>query len=156
AAALAAVLAEDEAQNNVLHLVLPSDHLITDEAAFHAAVANAAPAAREGRMVLFGITPDRPETGYGYILPGKPVTGAVCKVERFHEKPDVKNAQALIAKGALWNSGMFLYDPRTLLTQAKSLAPDTLAHCISAREHAKQDAKCTVLCKEAYAAMESH
>jgi mannose-1-phosphate guanylyltransferase/mannose-6-phosphate isomerase len=157
AAALAAVLHESEVESPVLHLVLPSDHLVTDQEAFHNAVASAAPAATDGYLVLFGITPDRPETGYGYIIPGKDKAhGTVPTITQFREKPDLAGAKALIAKGALWNSGMFLYDPRALLGEAKTLAADHLALCVTAWQQAKKDAKCTTLSSEAYAEMGSH
>ncbi len=151
AAALVAALAEKE---DVLHLVRPSDHIITNEKAFMEAVAKAAPAAKTGSFVLFGIAPTHPETGYGYIIPGK-ADGAVQKIDSFKEKPDEKNAQALIAQGALWNSGIFLYAPKTLIAEAEKLAPELLAQCRKALEKATQDLGCTMLDADAYKAMTS-
>ncbi|HEX3672745.1 MAG TPA: sugar phosphate nucleotidyltransferase [Rhizomicrobium sp.] len=97
AAALAA-----EAEPGLI-LLLPADHVIANEAAFHRAVAAAAPLAEAGRIVTFGIPAAWPETGYGYIA------HAGTDVTRFVEKPPREQAQVLIAQGALWNSGMFLF-----------------------------------------------
>jgi mannose-1-phosphate guanylyltransferase/mannose-6-phosphate isomerase len=89
-----------------LVLVAPADHVVNDSAAFRAAVGAGEAAARGGRIVTFGIVPDRPATGYGYVeAPG----AGVRPVTRFVEKPDVDRARALIATGEVfWNSGMFL------------------------------------------------
>ena len=91
-----------------LLLVLPSDHVIGDEAGFRAAVEAAGPAAEAGALVTFGIVPTGPETGYGYM---KAAAGTgVRPVERFVEKPDLGTAQAYVAGGDhFWNSGMFLF-----------------------------------------------
>jgi len=152
AAALVAALAETE--EDVLHLVRPSDHIIEDEKAFMEAVAKAVAAAKNGSFVLFGITPTHPETGYGYIIPGKANDG-VHVITSFKEKPDEKNAQVLIAQGALWNSGIFLYAPKTLIAEAERLAPELLAQCRKALEKAKQDLGCIMLEADAYKSMTS-
>ena len=108
AAALVAALVEPDA--DTLHLVRPSDHVIADHAAWLAALAQAAPAAADGFLVLFGINPDYPETGYGYILRGETAGyDNVSRIASFKEKPDTPSAEALIKSGALWNSGIFLY-----------------------------------------------
>ncbi|HXL99175.1 MAG TPA: sugar phosphate nucleotidyltransferase [Rhizomicrobium sp.] len=84
-------------------LLLPADHVIADEAAFHEAVARAVPLAESGKIVTFGIAATALETGFGYIEhEGE-------KVTRFVEKPGADEARALLARGALWNSGMFLF-----------------------------------------------
>ena len=153
AAALVAALAETEA--DVLHLVRPSDHIIADEAAFAEVVKNAAPEAAKGAFVLFGITPTHPETGYGYILPGGKVDAHVRVISSFKEKPDEKTAEALIAKGALWNSGIFLYSPRSLISETETLAPELLAQCRAALKDAKQDMGCVMLDAAAYSPMEN-
>lgn len=100
-------------------LVLPADHLILDTAAFARAVGEAVVLAEQGRIVTFGIVPDRPETGYGYIARGE---GA--SVVRFEEKPDLATAEAYLAKGTyLWNSGMFAFTADTLLAEMQVHAP---------------------------------
>src|SRR3954467_4197487 len=92
-----------------LLLVMAADHVIRDIPAFLAAVCSAGDAAAEGYLMLFGITPDRPATGYGYIQPSATRIGQSCfKVEAYVEKPDFETAKAYIAKGYLWNSGNFI------------------------------------------------
>lgn len=112
-----------------LLLVLPADHVILDEAAFAAAVTIAAEAAAEGYLVTFGVVPDKPETGYGYLLRG-PDRGAWSRLERFVEKPDFATAQSYVSSGRyLWNSGMFLFSASALLAEAERYAPDIVAAC---------------------------
>jgi mannose-1-phosphate guanylyltransferase/mannose-6-phosphate isomerase len=92
-------------------LVLPADHLIRDERAFADAVESARALAQTGALVTFGVTPQGPETGYGYIECGRAVDGgSVCRVARFVEKPSADKAAGFIASGSfLWNSGMFCF-----------------------------------------------
>jgi mannose-1-phosphate guanylyltransferase len=104
-AAAAALACEAQAG---LVLLLPSDHVIADEAAFHRAVADAAALAQKGFIVTFGITASAPETGFGYIVRDGD------RVARFVEKPPLAEAEALITDGALWNSGMFLFQGRVM------------------------------------------
>lgn len=93
-----------------LLLVLPADHLIGDTGSFVAAVQQALPAARDGWLVTFGIRPDRPETGFGYIRRAESIGGAAFRVERFVEKPDLATAKGYVKDGGYdWNSGMFLF-----------------------------------------------
>lgn len=108
-----------------LLLILPSDHVITDEAAFAQAVSIATEQALEGHLVTFGITPDRPETGYGYIFLGEALTPAVHRVAAFKEKPDAETAQRYLASGShLWNSGMFLFKASAFLSELRMWASD--------------------------------
>ena len=105
------------AKGDPLLLVLPADHVLTDVAAFRKAVETAIPAAREGRLVTFGIVPTYAETGYGYIRQGR-ARGAVHDVAEFVEKPDAARAKTLVASGDyLWNSGMFLLPARAYLDE---------------------------------------
>lgn len=109
-------------------LVLPADHLILDTQAFARAVAEAVVLARQGRIVTFGIVPDRPETGYGYIARGD---GA--QVERFEEKPDLATAETYLQSGTyLWNSGMFAFTANTLLAEMQLHAPAIAAAMVEA------------------------
>jgi mannose-1-phosphate guanylyltransferase/mannose-6-phosphate isomerase len=147
AAAITAALAETD--DDVLHLVQPSDHIIKNDKAFLDAIASAVPAARNGSFVLFGIAPQYPETGYGYIVPADS-KAPVRPIASFKEKPDEKTATTLIASGAVWNSGIFLYAPKTLIAEAEKLAPEILAQCRDALRDAKTDLGCTMLAKEAY------
>lgn len=108
-----------------LLLILPSDHVITDEAAFSRAVAVATGQALEGHLVTFGITPDRPETGYGYISLGETLTPSVHRVAEFKEKPDAETAARYLASGShLWNSGMFLFKASVFLSELRMWASD--------------------------------
>ena len=118
-AAWQAVAIEPEA----ILLVLPSDHLVKDEAAFARAVEAATSGAAEGGLVTFGITPDRPETGYGYIQVAD-VAGSLQIAESFVEKPDEAKAQEYLESGRyLWNSGMFVLSARSYLDELMRLNP---------------------------------
>ncbi|MFV0645805.1 MAG: mannose-1-phosphate guanylyltransferase [Sphingomonadaceae bacterium] len=105
----AIALAAARLPEDVVMLICPSDHYIADTASFAAAVQSAASLARDDWMVSLGITPDHPETGYGYIRQGSPLSGGF-KVERFVEKPDLPRAQAFLEEGGyFWNGGIFAF-----------------------------------------------
>lgn len=126
AVAVAALLAAESAEDAVV-LVMPSDHVIGDRAAFLAAVAAALPAAEGGALVLFGMEPTRPETGYGYIRPGDALgLGPVRKVAAFVEKPDAPTAERYLAEGYLWNSGIFLLPAAGVIAALRRHAPEVL------------------------------
>lgn len=117
AVAVAAAAIAGAIEPEALVLLLPADHLVADRAAFHAAIERAAPFARE-RIVTFGVTPDRPETGYGYIKIGAQLGAGVFAIDSFREKPDAPTAQRYLDEGVYaWNSGMFLFSPRVLLQE---------------------------------------
>ncbi len=108
--------------SDALLLILPADHLIADEAAFAAAVAQAAAHAADGQLATFGILPESPETGYGYI------EAEGHRVLRFVEKPDRANAEAYVkSKRYFWNSGMFCFAAGVLLEEMRAHAPAILA-----------------------------
>lgn len=119
-------------------LVLAADHHIPDKAAFAAAVETALPDARAGRLVTFGVRPDRPATSYGYILPGKQLQSA-SSVIRFVEKPDTQTAARYVAEGYLWNSGNFLFSAATFLCELEKLAPEICNAVCEAHRLARQD-----------------
>lgn len=121
AVALAALHAAHDHGGDTMLLVLPADHRICDEAAFAAAVAQAAALARRGRIVTFGVQPDRAEAGYGYIeVEDERVVG-------FVEKPDTATAAAWVAGGRhRWNSGMFCFAAQTMIAAMASHCPDLL------------------------------
>jgi mannose-1-phosphate guanylyltransferase/mannose-6-phosphate isomerase len=126
-AALSALRAAPE--GDPLLLVLPADHVIAEPAAFAEAVQAAIAAADEGRLVTFGIVPDRPETGYGYIQKGR-AHGAWTEIRRFVEKPELAVADSFVRSGEyLWNSGMFLFSAARLLEELAAHAGDVLAAC---------------------------
>jgi mannose-1-phosphate guanylyltransferase/mannose-1-phosphate guanylyltransferase/mannose-6-phosphate isomerase len=125
--AAAVALAALAAAEGELLLVMPSDHHIEDEAAFGEAVARAEPLARQGWLVTFGITPDRPETGYGYIRRGEALAPGAYRAARFAEKPDRDTAAAWLAEGGWdWNAGIFLFARDSLLDALREHAPDLL------------------------------
>jgi mannose-1-phosphate guanylyltransferase/mannose-1-phosphate guanylyltransferase/mannose-6-phosphate isomerase len=114
---------------DALMLVLPADHVITDVAAFEAAVRRASVAASMGKLTTFGIEPTHPETGYGYIQSGDSLDAAegCYTVARFVEKPDSETAQQYLDAGNFyWNSGMFLFKPAIFLAELKQHAPAML------------------------------
>ena len=153
AIAVAALEARANGDDPLL-LVLASDHVITDEAAFHQAVLAAAPAAAAGKLVTFGIVPTGPETGYGYIKASGNDT--VRPVERFVEKPDLATAQDYVASGDYyWNSGMFLLRASRYLDELQRFAPEMAAGCRQAFAGAVRDADFTRLDKEAFSAIPS-
>jgi mannose-1-phosphate guanylyltransferase len=109
-------------------LVLAADHLIQDEAAFASAVAKAVSLSSQGWLVTFGVQPQYPETGFGYIEAGDAIgTDEGLKVARFVEKPDLKTAESYLAAGNyFWNSGMFCFQVGTVLEEFAKHAPDVL------------------------------
>src|SRR6185437_4197058 len=143
---------------DALMLVMPSDHSITDPGAFHAAIAQAATAARNGKLVTFGIAPARPETGYGYIDAGAPLAGCegVFAVSRFIEKPAAADAERYVRAGTyFWNAGIFLFSAATYLAELKRLHPAMLAASTEAAEKASRDADFIRLDKAAFTACPS-
>jgi mannose-1-phosphate guanylyltransferase/mannose-6-phosphate isomerase len=115
-AAIAAALAE-EIDHKALVLLLPADHMVTKPDAFHDAIARAAPIAQE-RIVTFGIAPDRPATGYGYIKRGEQLAEGVFAIASFREKPDAETAQRYLDEGGYsWNAGIFLFNPQVMLQE---------------------------------------
>jgi mannose-1-phosphate guanylyltransferase len=137
AIALAALASSDPA---ALLLIMPSDHVIADLAAFHAATRVAAPFAQDGWLVTYGISPTGPETGYGYIRMGAELGGGVLHVDSFVEKPDLARAEAMLAKGGYsWNGGIFLFRADIYLGALAVHAPDMLAAVQKAMATAQRD-----------------
>ncbi len=134
-------------------LVLPSDHVIRDLPAFRSAVDTACAAARNGNLMTFGIVPERPETGFGYIRRGaelEDLPGAYDVVE-FIEKPNAERAQLFLESGDYaWNSGMFVFPVRTLLEEMDQFQPDLLAACRDSVERAGRDLTFTRLEESAF------
>jgi len=135
-AAFKAVADDPEA----LLLVLPADHVIRDADAFVAGVRGAEAVALDGRLMTFGIVPDAPETGYGYLRQGDVLAGEVHALDSFVEKPDSATAKAYVSSGDyLWNSGMFLLPAGPYLEELKAHAPAIHAACEAAMEGASGD-----------------
>ncbi|MGI9319336.1 MAG: mannose-1-phosphate guanylyltransferase/mannose-6-phosphate isomerase [bacterium] len=153
----AIAVAAEQLNHNVdpqedLMLVLPADHRISNIQAFIEAVDLARDAAGENTLITFGITPDRPATGYGYIKTAeKQSEAAAAPVEKFVEKPDLANAEAYLADGNYyWNSGMFMFTPRTCLEEFNRHCPNISAHTSAALAAATEDLDFLRLDKTAY------
>ena len=132
AAAAVAALSLAESDARALMLVLPSDHVIIDGGRFREAVATAVAAARDGALVTFGIPPESPETGYGYIRRGDPWDGAegCFRVSRFVEKPDRGTAEHYVESGEYdWNSGIFLFAAGRFLDELARFHPAIVDAC---------------------------
>jgi mannose-1-phosphate guanylyltransferase/mannose-6-phosphate isomerase len=154
----AAALLQAEEDPDALLWMLAADHAIADLDALHTALAQAATAARAGRIVTFGMRPHRPETGYGYIEAGAPLRDApgVHAVARFVEKPDAETAERLAADGRhLWNSGMFVFTARTLLEEMEAHAPEVLPPVRAAVSNRRADLDFIRLDEQAFAACPS-
>jgi mannose-1-phosphate guanylyltransferase/mannose-1-phosphate guanylyltransferase/mannose-6-phosphate isomerase len=127
---------------NALILVAPADHLVRDGLAFAEAVSRGVERAREEAIVTFGIRPDRPETGYGYIeLDARSAAGdAVQRFPRFVEKPDAETAQVMVDSGHfLWNSGLFLFAAETVSKAFGQFAPKVRGSVRRALREARED-----------------
>lgn len=140
AAAVAAAMVAKKLGQEALLLLAPADHLIPDAAAFRAAVAAGAAVARAGRIVTFGIAPERAETGYGWLATGAEIAPDVLALDGFIEKPDTARAAALFADpGYLWNAGVFLARADVLLEAFRAHAPEVLAAAEAALDAAEPD-----------------
>lgn len=113
-----------------LLLVLAADHVIEDVTAFHQAISNARVLADQGKLVTFGIVPDKAETGYGYIKRGSNVSSQGYEVDAFFEKPDLETAESYLLSGDyFWNSGMFLFKASRYLEELNKFRPDIYTAC---------------------------
>jgi len=152
AVAVAALLALSRAQagDDPVLLVLPADHVIRDVAAFRAAIDIGRLAAEAGSLVTFGIVPDRPETGYGYIRRAR-AEGPTYPVAEFVEKPDLATAVRHVQSGEYyWNSGMFMFRAQVYLDELRAHAPAILAACEAAVASAKPDLDFTRLSADTF------
>lgn len=132
AVALATLQTIDAHGKDALVLVVPSDHEISTERQFWSTVEAGVPAAQAGRLVVFGIRPSQPETGYGYIKVAD-AGAAVCDVERFVEKPNLETAKAYVAAGTyFWNSGIFLFRASAMRDAFRKFQPEIWEATLSA------------------------
>ena len=141
-AVLAAALWLAERGPDTLMLVAPSDHVVPDVAAFSSVVEAGAGAAREGKLVTFGIKPGHAETGYGYLELEQDVYGEISAVDlvAFVEKPDLENAERMVASGKyLWNAGIFLFSVKTIIEAFKQHAPALVEPVARSLAHGKAD-----------------
>ena len=138
AVALAALIAVSNGDDPLL-MVLPADHVIKDVVCFQAAIKAGVDLAEKGHLLTFGVVPDSPETGYGYIKTGKSLADGVFVVDKFVEKPDQVTAEKYLSDGGFcWNSGMFLFKASSYLEELGRHAPSMLAACQKTIE-GKQD-----------------
>lgn len=169
-AAMAAVADDPEA----FILVLPADHLIQDIPRFHQALYTAAQYAGQGFLITFGVIPDSPETGYGYIMKGRGLGSGnaagdhageefsgdaaggdahdAYTIEAFVEKPDLETARQYVQSGRYcWNSGMFMFKASQVYSELKSFAPDIVSACESAYQQGNMDGDALCLDAAAFA-----
>ncbi|GIX30020.1 MAG: mannose-1-phosphate guanylyltransferase/mannose-6-phosphate isomerase [Porticoccaceae bacterium] len=142
-------------EEDPLLLVLPADHVLGDPAALAAALSRAEPAARAGRLVALGVSPQRPETGYGYLELGEslPEAPGAYALRRFVEKPPRADAEHFCAQGGwLWNSGIFLFSARTYLAELERFSPQMVTACRAALEAAEAERDFCWLDEAAFAA----
>jgi len=136
----AAALILQSIDPEAIMVVLPSDHVIGDQAGFLKSLDLAGAAAAAGHLVTFGMKPTAPETGYGYIQRGAALAEGSFKVERFIEKPDLERARAMTSQPEfLWNSGMFVFKASVFLDEIKRLCPDLIEAVAPAIDQAVAD-----------------
>ncbi len=156
-AVAALALAKDDPDG--VMVVMPSDHVLEHAAPFVAAVKRAAAVAVTGRLVLFGVKPHEPHTGYGYIRQGQPLdgfNGTAFDVRAFVEKPDAKTAEAYLAQGGYcWNSGIFVLHLRTFIDELARLEPQILEAARAALDAAVADLGFVRLDRASFAAAPS-
>ncbi len=142
AIAVAAIKAVEQEDDPFL-LILPADHVIQDISLFHNVIQQGVIRAAQGHLITFGIIPDGPETGYGYIKKGKELrkeADGACIIDRFVEKPDYETAcQYIESKDYLWNSGMFLFHASDIISELERLEPEMLSACRLAVENGIDD-----------------
>ena len=150
AVAAARILEQGEQGEDPVLLVLPADHVIRDREAFHAAIEAGARLAGQGALVTFGIVPDRPETGYGYIRAEE--KDRPSAVVEFVEKPDAEAAAGYCASGDyFWNSGMFMFRASRYIDELREFDADMVSACVAAVAQARADLDFIRLGEEAFA-----
>lgn len=138
-AALHAIAGNGDRDDDPLLLVMPADHIIRDIPAFLSALEIGEPAARDGKLVTFGVVPTQPNTGYGYIE-ARGVPESTAPVLSFVEKPDAAAAAKMVESGMyFWNAGIFLFGANTWLQELEKHRPEIVAACASSYEHGEAD-----------------
>jgi len=139
-AVLAAAIYACKSDPEATILIAPSDHIIPDTLSFHAAIYKGLKETANGRIVTFGITPIRPETGYGYLELSAASSGGAVPLKRFVEKPDTEAAQAMMGDGTyLWNAGIFLFRAKDMIAAFQAHAPELMAPVSDAIEQGHID-----------------
>ena len=138
AIALAALYWAEQGKGDTPMLLMPADHDLKDVVHFKACINAALPHVLTGKLATFGVMPDKPETGYGYIEMGSPISESVCQVSRFVEKPDLATAETYLASGQyLWNSGMFLFTANAYVRELEKYHPDVLASALESYQQSQ-------------------
>jgi mannose-1-phosphate guanylyltransferase/mannose-6-phosphate isomerase len=137
-------------EDGAIVLALAADHVVRDNAAFVEACRKSLPVAEAGRIVTFGVRPERPATEYGYISPGDVISGDVRAVSKFVEKPDAATAAEYVQKGYLWNSGNFIFKAATLLDEYAQVDRDSVQNVIQSVSEAGRDLSFVTLDKDAF------
>ncbi|MGJ4892273.1 mannose-1-phosphate guanylyltransferase/mannose-6-phosphate isomerase [Bradyrhizobium sp. HKCCYLS3077] len=151
AIAAGAAFAQSRDQDAVV-LALAADHIVRDNTAFVAACRQGLAAAEAGRIVTFGVNPERAATEYGYISPGAVVSGEVRAVAKFVEKPDQPTAERYIGEGYLWNSGNFMFRAGVLLDEYRKYDAGSVQSVADAVAKAGRDLSFIILDSDAFAA----
>ncbi|UFZ04431.1 mannose-1-phosphate guanylyltransferase/mannose-6-phosphate isomerase [Bradyrhizobium ontarionense] len=151
AIAAGAAFAQSRDQDAVV-LALAADHVVRDTAAFLDACRAGLTAAESGRIVTFGVKPERAATEYGYISPGSPVSGEVRAVAKFVEKPDQPTAERYIREGYLWNSGNFMFRAGVLLDEYRKYDAGSVQTVADAVTRAGRDLSFIILDSDSFAA----
>ncbi|MDI7776371.1 mannose-1-phosphate guanylyltransferase/mannose-6-phosphate isomerase [Asticcacaulis sp. EMRT-3] len=155
AVAAIAALSGQATDPDALVLLVPADHVIIQPDAFVAALERAAETAKT-RIVTFGIKAAHPETGFGYIEHGAPLSEGVFEIKRFCEKPDLDTATSYVAGGQHdWNAGIFLFSPAIMLAELEKHAPEVLAAARESFEKAQRNGVVIRLDEEAFARVPS-
>ncbi|XOV81426.1 MAG: mannose-1-phosphate guanylyltransferase/mannose-6-phosphate isomerase [Aestuariibacter sp.] len=139
-------------------VVLPADHHIRDLDVFHHALDTAIAGAKQGYLMTFGVVPERPETGFGYIKVARSEfqSDEVLEVEQFVEKPDSETAQNYLTSGNyFWNSGMFVFSGKTYIEELQKVHPNMIAQCQLALTEAREDLDFTRIKESHFAQCES-
>jgi mannose-1-phosphate guanylyltransferase/mannose-1-phosphate guanylyltransferase/mannose-6-phosphate isomerase len=155
-ATAAASLIAAEMKDDPILLVMPADHHIENAELFLDAVRKAAEAAETGKLITFGVTPERPETGFGYIKRGAAVGNDIYQIDSFVEKPDAETAMQYVESGEYyWNSGMFLFRASAFWAELERFSPDMTAAVKKAVASAAKDMDFMRLDKDAFSACPS-
>lgn len=140
AAITAAALYSQSKYNDAVLLILSADHMIQEIEAFHNAIDIAIIEAQKEKLVIFGVTPDSPKINYGYIKFSALKSQLSFEVEQFTEKPDLETAKRFVTEGNyLWNSGMFVFSPKTLINEMKIYSNDTVQAVFESLKLSKND-----------------
>lgn len=140
-----------EMNNNAMLVVLAADHVVEDTNEFQKVVEQAIEAAQNDVIVTFGVVPDKPETGFGYIQAQQ--KGGLSAIKQFVEKPDLPTAQSYLESGDYyWNSGMFVFKAQTFLNELEQLNPDMFVAVQKAHANAQKDMDFVRVAKEDFAA----